>query len=181
MRWKCGDFNEMLPSSRHLNTWSLVGGYGGRLRRLRSCGLTEEIHHWGWALRCSSLVPLGVHSFCFLLLLQTRALSSQLPVPVAMLAWCHTSLLSWWRTHPGGTVSPKKTLLSISCFCHDVLWQQQKSNHYTQFGRTVLGPSSLSQTPVSFLRPSSDSCRFIWDSSPVRAKRVEWQRPGKLQ
>lgn len=118
MRWKCGDFNEMLPSSRHLNTCSLVGGYG---RRLRSCGLTEEIHHWGWALRCSE--PCATWSSLFLLPVAIADTSPQLS---ASGSGCHACLMphfpvvmvkdsSRWNRKPQENPSFYKLLLSW-CF-----------------------------------------------------------------
>lgn len=89
-----GDLNETLPQSRHLNTWSLVGGDLGRLRR---CGLAEEVRPWGWALRFSKMCTIWC-THCCLFAIGDVSFQSWLTTPVATLACGHTSLLWQWRT-----------------------------------------------------------------------------------
>lgn len=53
--WAHG-FECLVPSWRYC--WG--AGYG----TLGRWGLTQEVHHWGWALGVHSLTQLAVHSFC---------------------------------------------------------------------------------------------------------------------
>lgn len=86
----CGGVDENDP---HRLSGQLVPSWWCCLGRW--CGLSGgSICHWGWALRVSSLVPLPVHSLCFLFTVED--ISTQLPAPAPLSAnCCHASPPRW--------------------------------------------------------------------------------------
>lgn len=109
---KWGDsLNEMPPMSfRSLNSWSLVSGYLGMVRR---CGLAGGVYHEGsggdslWGFK--TLVPLGL---CLLPVYSSTCELSD----VASDNCCLMLPLCNHRLSPSGIVSQKQILSSINCF-----------------------------------------------------------------